>query len=581
MRGRSLALGAILLAVVAGDAVAAVLIDTTSLSLRDDISEPVDPGKRSLRFKSSTRRSPAANRIVVPAPGGPADPRATGATLVVQGTSATADRVQLPLPAARWTLIGTTAKPKGYKYEDTTRGAPVSKLVMKADLVSVRAGGAGFGYSLDEPQQGRVGLRLTLGGTEWCTDAPAKSARDDVPGKFTATPKTPAPTTCAVGAPEFTLTVTNGNGSGTYPAGSTIHVWAAVRPQDQLVTGWSGDASLLADPAEWHSTLVMPARDAAVAATIVDRPTTLAVSTFTGSTTRPKTVRSFVPPSPRGLVLFLHGTGGSNRFIASTETFYVALRAIESGYGVLGTEAEEAVGGDLDGDGKERWDVGLTAGNVDFANLNALVASLRAAGTIGADTPLFVLGMSNGGAMAVGLGAIGAAPIAPVFPQLRFGAVVSHCASARVGAVAITTTPTAWLLCANDDNAEVDNAEALANSATLASRGVATLADLHPASPLYDVRFARDAGVSTASSGSLAAELRAAGFAGLDGFFTTPTTAIVAAVTADPALLPTLVSLPPAVRATVVDQVRVMQAEHQMFSDWAARAVAFLDAHNP
>jgi hypothetical protein len=45
--------------------------------------------------------------------------------------------------------------------------------------------------------------------------------------------------------------------------------------------------------------------------------------------------------------------------------------------------------------------------------------------------------------------------------------------------------------------------------------------------------------------------------------------------------LPTLVALPGAVRADVVDQIRVMQAEHQMYSDWAAREIAFLDAHNP
>jgi len=30
----------------------------------------------------------------------------------------------------------------------------------------------------------------------------------------------------------------------------------------------------------------------------------------------------------------------------------------------------------------------------------------------------------------------------------------------------------------------------------------------------------------------------------------------------------------------VVDQVRAIQAKHQMFSDWAARAIAFFDAHD-
>ena len=248
---------------------------------------------------------------------------------------------------------------------------------------------------------------------------------------------------------------------------------------------------------------------------------------------------------------------------------------------MLGTEAEEAVAGDLNGDGKERWDASLAAGNVDLANLDALIASLRGSGAIGPATPLYVAGMSNGGAMAISLGAVASAPVAAVFPELRFAAAVSFCADGRAAAVAQTQTPSAWLMCANDDNAEVDNAEAAASSAALAARGVPTVFAAHPASPLYDERFLRVPGVALASSRALAAELRAAGFVGAGGFLVTPTDDIVAAVIANPALLPALVALPGAGRAGVVDQLRATQAEHQMFSDWARRAVAFLEAHEP
>ncbi len=206
---------------------------------------------------------------------------------------------------------------------------------------------------------------------------------------------------------------------------------------------------------------------------------------------------------------------------------------------------------------------------------------MRRLGAVAATTPLFAIGMSNGGAASVSLGAIGASPVAAVYPELRFGAVVSHCAEGRASAVALTTTPTGWLLCGNDDNPEVDNGAAVANSAALAARGIPTVVDLHPASPLYDERFAREPGIAPATSQALALELRAAGFVGADGSFTQSTAAITAAVTANPALLPTFVSLAPSVRNEVVDQIRAMQAEHQMYSDWAMRAVAFLDAHNP
>ena len=111
--------------------------------------------------------------------------------------------------------------------------------------------------------------------------------------------------------------------------------------------------------------------------------------------------------------------------------------------------------------------------------------------------------------------------------------------------------------------------------------GTPTFADLHPASPLYDQRFIREPAISLATSQALAAELRAAGFVGAGGFFSAGTNAIIAAVTANPALLPTFVAQAPSVRNDIVDQVKAMQAEHQMFSDWAARAVAFFDTHNP
>ena len=492
--------------------------------------------------------------------------------------------MRVELPAVGWQAQGSAQRPRGFVYRDRAPNAPVAQLTLAPDQLVVRATGAGWTYTLDEPQQTRVALRLDLGGSEWCAEAaarasgnPPSTAASDAPGKFTARVKSPPPALCALNR----LAVADGYGSGTYPAGSTVHVFAAVRPQDQLVTGWTGDPGLLADPDEWHSTLVMPLADASVTATIVARPTTLAVSTFTGSTSRQKTVRALIPLNPRGLVLFLHGTGGSSAFITKDEAFYVALRALESGYGVLGTEAEEAVAGDLNGDGKERWDASLAAGNVDLANLDTLIASLRASGAIGPTTPLLALGMSNGGSMAVTLGAVASAPSAASFPELRFAAVLSFCADGRAAAVATTDTPTAWLMCANDDNDEVDNVAAAANSAALAARGVATLFAAHAASPLYDERFLRVPGVALATSQALATELRAAGFVGTHSFFVTPTDDIITAVTADPALLPSLVALPGAARSDVIGQVKAMQAEHQMFSDWAQRAIAFFDTHTP
>ena len=379
----------------------------------------------------------------------------------------------------------------------------------------------------------------------------------------------------------YRLEVTRGHGSGTYPEGAIVHVSSDLSPTTQFLTSWSGDVALLERPKEWHTTLTMPARDVTIEANIETRTEALEVTSFLGTTTYAKTIRSYAPANPRGLVLLLHGTGGSSALADKGEARYLLSAAIARGYAVLAPEAEEVAQGDMNADGKVRWDVSLTPDNVDLANLNELIAVVRDQGTIGSTTPLYVVGMSNGGAMSLSLGAVSASAVSSSFANLRFAAAVSYCASGRAAAAAATTTPTAWYLCANDDNDEVSNDEAKANSATLASRGIATEVDAHAASPLYDMRFTRVDGVTAASSQGIADELRAGGFVGADGLFDTPTDAIAASVQANPAAFPVISSTPSGRVSEVVNQLRVMQAEHEMFSDWAVRTMDFLEANEP
>jgi predicted esterase len=377
----------------------------------------------------------------------------------------------------------------------------------------------------------------------------------------------------------YRLTVTGGFGSGTYASGQRVHVWADLRPWTEFLTGWSGDATLLDYPDEWHGTLIMPARDVTLSSTIEVRDEVFAESVYKGSTQIDKAVIGHVPSQPRGLLFMLHGTGGSADVIQKSEARYVALAAVARGYGVVSTEAEEVVAGDLNGDQKIRWNAAVATGNIDMANLNALVARLRQQGVIDASTPLFVVGMSNGGAMSVSLGAVADAPVAAEYPNLRFRAAASHCASGRPGAAAISTTPTAWLLCANDDNDEVSNDEARNNSAALEARGIDTFVDEHPASPLYDERFLRIEGGDEATSKKIANELRAGGFVGEDGMFLLSSEQMILQVEAQPGDFPTLVSLTGGAVLGLREQIRVMMAEHQMYSDWANRMMDFFDAH--
>ena len=140
-------------------------------------------------------------------------------------------------------------------------------------------------------------------------------------------------------------------------------------------------------------------------------------------------------------------------------------------------------------------------------------------------------------------------------------------------AVDITRTPSAFYLCGNDDNDNVNNSDALANSQTLVTRGIPTVGILHPATPLYDQRFIRISGVSLAQSLAVANELRAGHFLGADGFFTISSSGISAAVTAAPTSFPTISALTAGQQREFVAQISAMRAEHQFYSDWTSRSL--------
>ena len=381
-------------------------------------------------------------------------------------------------------------------------------------------------------------------------------------------------------AASYEVAVDGGFGSGSYPPGVTVHVWSAVSTTDGVAQRWSGDVGLLAEPDEWRTTFVMPARDVALVANSSTQVLSLDTETFNGVTEVAKTVRYHFAPQMRGVVLFSHGTGGSGAFIESTEAFPVALALVADGYGVVSIDAEEAAAGDLNGDGKRRWVGRASADNVDLVNLQVLFDSFEERGLISVETPKFARGMSAGGNFSHLLGTIAATRAATSFPQLRFAAVVSYCADATASrSSSLSITPSAWYMCAAEDNPEVSNAEASTNEAELRQRGIATDYVEHSPSPLYDERFTRIDGIDATTSAAMAAELRAAGFTDGGGFITRTSDEITSAMAADPTSFPTMMANPRVNQVRL--QIRVMRAEHAMFADLTQRAIDFLNRFNP
>lgn len=168
-----------------------VPVPATSLTLRDG-SARANPKARKLQFTASTKG--LLRRIVAPLPGSAGDPTLHGATLHVFNAAAGGEVASFVLPAASWSLVGTAASPRGWLYRDTASDAPIRRATVKDDRISVTGGRERFCYTLDEPQQVRVGVRVELGSAvAWCADAPGKT--DQIDG-FRGVAGTPAPAAC-------------------------------------------------------------------------------------------------------------------------------------------------------------------------------------------------------------------------------------------------------------------------------------------------------------------------------------------------------------------------------------------------
>jgi hypothetical protein len=185
-----------------------VLVRTTSMSLKDRSTAPADPSKRKLSFKSSTKDDAPANQVTPPFVGSAGDPTIAGATgggatLTVYNSNGSGEQVVVFLPASFWTSDIDGDGFAKYRYRGPSTDA-VTKVDVKRNRIQIRGGKAAWGYTLDEPSQGSIAVRLELGtSAAWCANGPAKAsgtppstARNDKVDKFVAQPKTPPPLVC-------------------------------------------------------------------------------------------------------------------------------------------------------------------------------------------------------------------------------------------------------------------------------------------------------------------------------------------------------------------------------------------------
>lgn len=351
------------------------------------------------------------------------------------------------------------------------------------------------------------------------------------------------------------LTVEDGYGGGPHPAGAAVHVWAAVDPHAELVTGWTGDTRLLgASSAEWNGPLTMPEHDAALAAVIEAASAPLDPRTY-ALAHGDRDVLVAAAAAPVGVVLFFHGAIYSVDQLRDAAARTITFHLVRRGYTVVAVESEaEAVSG------TGGWNSALAA-NPDLDNVVTLVDALRADGTLPAGAPVFAWGMSSGGMFAHTVGA-----------GLPAAGVVAYCAPGTPEANGATRAPTAWHLAANDRTFPDGADDARLFAATLATLGILNEVLVHPPTPLYDERFLRVSGVDAERSRRIARALRAAGAVDDDDRW------LVAGSEVDVDGLDGVDGLDAAAQAGVTAEIEAMAADHELYDDHAARMADFLDA---
>jgi hypothetical protein len=182
-----------------------VLIESTSLTLKDRSTAPADPNRRKVVFKSVTVGDAPANQIAVPARGSAADPTPGGGTgggavFEVYNSNGSGEKVSVTLPATGWSALDDSQTPRGYKYKSALSTDAITRVLVRGNLLRVRGGRSDWTYTLNEPSQVRVAVRLTMGSAfRWCADTPAKpssTGSNDRIDKFAGARNTPAPASC-------------------------------------------------------------------------------------------------------------------------------------------------------------------------------------------------------------------------------------------------------------------------------------------------------------------------------------------------------------------------------------------------
>ena len=349
---------------------------------------------------------------------------------------------------------------------------------------------------------------------------------------------------------DFSLAVTNGEGSGTYSVGDTAYIFSNPPGSTQVFDKWTGDISNLVSPNEWRTTLKMPAANISVTATYKNIPSI----TFTNTVINGSQVYYYVPTAYRGVILTFHGTGGSavNWASQQAENVNFCRYAAANGYALVITESKDRV--------NKMWDLSAT-GNVDVANINVILQSLQSSGVIAAGKPLYGVGMSNGAAFC------------SLITYLKgYKASALYCYGGITKVFPLSSVPTIWNMAVNDITDDPNRqTEAVTNYNVLHAKGVACQYYLNEPTPLYPTRFTIEPAITATGSTNIYNTFKTAGFLNTNGFLNIDPNADSVWVAKIPSPYNPIAETP------IGDQLAVAYAQHKFYKDSNYRTIAFFN----
>ena len=371
-----------------------------------------------------------------------------------------------------------------------------------------------------------------------------------------------------------TVTVINGYGSGQYKFGDTVDIWSNAIAPDSVFNEWTGDNNLLNNTGEWHSSFIMPRSNITLTATCSELAPFIIRNEKIRGVKNLKNVYYYFPANQKGIVFLCHGTGGNAQNLVNNFEWREMINdLVFAGYAIVVTEAEEVtLNTDLDGDGKIHWMLlpADTTVNVDYANIAALTDTFYARGYTHPSIPRYSIGMSNGGIFSSALSFI-----------YHFAAGVSYCAPTGTLVTSTSLTPLQFCMAQYDNAPEVGatgNALAQSNASALTARGICSPLYLQNHSRVYPQRWARWNGISLSLSQAIYSELQSNHLLDSRHYMVLTADSIEARIQATPSNFPVISSLNLVQYTFVTNEMDIMYAAHQFFSDYNKTTIHFLEA---